>query len=244
METPNARNQAMASHQLEGFLSCPKNHHHHQQQQQQERKQRPHPEQALKCPRKAQDQDLMTAANSFNPLLSPTFIPPLSSDLTLAFAGLHKQPPNNHGHSLLLGHPNTDSLPSVTTNHGFLDILRSDSIDSINPSGLDNYLYYGFGVSGNVEVGGGANGEDDGFLSFHGGLGGATATAAASQGSCKDMDEGETKVLMGGDGNLAVDSGREWTAVGSSWHGLINSSLMSGAGIDVSSTLGDAHAFF
>ncbi|THU54192.1 hypothetical protein C4D60_Mb10t22450 [Musa balbisiana] len=287
--------KAMASHQLEGLLSCPKN------QQQQERKPRPHPEQALKCPRcastntkfcyynnyslsqpryfckgcrrywtqggslrnvpvgggcrknkrsfsssssrKAQDQDLITATNSFNPLPSPTFIPPLSSDLTLAFAGLHKQPPN-HGHSLLLGHPNNESLPAVTTNHGFLDILRSDSIDSINPSGLDNYLYYGFGVSGNVEVGGGANGEDDGFLSFHGGLGGATATAAASQGSCKDMDEGETKVLMGGDGNLAVDSGREWTAMGSSWHGLINSSLMSGAGIDVSSTLGDAHAFF
>lgn len=74
---------------------------------------------------------------------------------------------------------------------------------------------------------------------FDGGLGGATTTTTSStpttsQGSCKAVDGGESKVFMGlnwqvgGGGNMAaMDPGRDyWNGGGSLWPGLINSSLM------------------
>ncbi|CAL9181805.1 unnamed protein product [Musa hybrid cultivar] len=306
MEIPNAHSQAMARHHVDELLVCPKN------QPQQERRPRPHPEQALKCPRcastntkfcyynnyslsqpryfckgcrrywtqggslrnvpvgggcrknkrssssfpskRTQDLDL-TATSSINPL-PPTFVPPpLASDLTLAFSGLHKEPPTehlgleNHCQSLLLEHASTESiLTTLSTNNGFLDTLRSGSVDALNPSGLNN-PYYGFGVHGSVEVKVGVSVEDR--LMFPvGGPGDAAARTVTGQGSWKDMDEGEAKVLMGlpwqveGDGNMAVDSGRDWTGGASSWPGLMGSSMISAARTDMSSTIGDAYAFF
>ncbi|KAG1337979.1 dof zinc finger protein DOF2.1 [Cocos nucifera] len=286
----------MASHPLEEVLVCSKT------QQPPERKLRPHPDQALKCPRcdstntkfcyynnyslsqpryfckgcrrywtqggslrnvpvgggcrknkrssssssssssskRIADQD--PTSNS-NPALLPSLIPPPlpydPSDLTLAFASLHKRPttkqlgPEDHD-TFLLGNPHPNPNPNPSTSSiptapasGFLDILRSGFVDTTSPSGFHN-LYYGFGGNGNVE--GGVSGEEVMFP-FEGGFGGATTTT--SQGSCKAMDGGENKVLMGlqwpliGDGNLVMDSGRDlWNGVGSSWHGLINSSLL------------------
>ncbi|WOL17982.1 dof zinc finger protein DOF5.3-like isoform X2 [Canna indica] len=171
--------------------------------------------------------DLTAATNSINnSSLPPTFSIPPPPDLTLAFAGLHKPPPN------------TESMPStvLSSNNGFL----MDT--TVNPLGLSN-LYYGFGVGG-----------ETGVFSFDRGqqLGDAAAVRTVNN-ACKDQME-ETKVLMGlpwqmgsgGDGNMSsVDSGRDWTTgVGSSWHGLINSSLMSGARMDMTTNLGDAYAFF
>nr|XP_029117935.1 dof zinc finger protein DOF2.1 isoform X1 [Elaeis guineensis] len=277
---------ATASYPLEEVLVCSKT------QQPPERKLRPHPDQALKCPRcdstntkfcyynnyslsqpryfckgcrrywtqggslrnvpvgggsrknkrsssssskRIADQD--PTANS-NPVLPGLIPPPLSfdpSDLTLAFASLHKQPtPIQSGlddhDAFLLGNPNhnpnASSVPTAP-NDGFLDILRSGFLDTTGPSGIYN-LYYGFGGNGNVEVGGSG---DEVMLPLEGGFGGATTTT--SQGSCKFMDGGENKLLMGiqwpveGDGKMAMESGRDvWNGVGSSWHGLINSSLM------------------
>lgn len=121
-------------------------------------------------------------------------------------------------------------------------------MDALNPSGLNN-PYYGFGVHGSVEVKVGVSVEDR--LMFPvGGPGDAAARTVTGQGSWKDMDEGEAKVLMGlpwqveGDGNMAVDSGRDWTGGASSWPGLMGSSLISAARTDMSSTIGDAYAFF
>lgn len=87
------------------------------------------------------------------------------------------------------------------------------------------------------EVEGGVSGEEV-VLPFDGGLRGSTTTTTtstptASQGSCKAADGGESKVFMGlqwqfgRDSHIAMDSGREyWNGVGSSWPGLINSSLI------------------
>lgn len=87
------------------------------------------------------------------------------------------------------------------------------------------------------EVEGGVSGEEV-VLPFDGGLSGSTTTTTAStptasQGSCKAADGRESKMFMGlqwqvgRDGSMAMDPGREsWNGVGSSWPGLINSSLM------------------
>ncbi|XP_038988372.1 dof zinc finger protein DOF3.2-like [Phoenix dactylifera] len=181
------------------------------------------------------DQDPI--ANS-NPVLPSLIPPPLSFDpsgLSLAFASLHKQPTTKQlglddYDTFLLGNPNhnpnTSSIPTAPSN-GFLDILRSGFVDTTGPNGIRN-LYYGFGGNGNGE--GGVSGEEV-MLPFEGGFGGATTTT--SQGSCKVMDGGENKLLMElqwpveGDGKMVMESGRDiWNGVGSSWHGLINSSLM------------------
>ncbi|XP_072953944.1 dof zinc finger protein DOF2.1-like [Typha angustifolia] len=208
-------------------------------------------------------QDLITNTNP-SPLLPTLMPPaPLSydpNDLSLAFASLHKPPPastarqlglDDHHEGFFLGNPNpsTNHPPTAPTS-GFLDILRGGFFDGgssnsnnnnntndndNNPSGFHNF-YYGFGDGG---VDGG-----EVVLPFegipHGGatqaMAGATTgdVVASGQGSCKAMDGGESKVLMGlqwqmgGDGNMVVEPGRDhyWNGVGSSWHGLINSSLM------------------
>ncbi|URE14835.1 zinc finger protein [Musa troglodytarum] len=147
--------------------------------------------------RKAQDTDPIAAdPTNDHPLPPPFFPPPLFHDLTLAFDG--------HGF-----------LPDHVLN---LDILRSGSVDTVNPSGSNDLCYGLGGVAG-----------EDGLVRFEGGgLGDATARAVAGR---KDMDEGEAKASMG----------LPWAAgVGSSWYGLISSSTTT----TTTTTLGDAYAFF
>ncbi|XP_057480960.1 dof zinc finger protein DOF2.1-like [Actinidia eriantha] len=119
-----------------------------------------------------------------------------SSDLSLPFAGLHKQPINGHDFPMFgndfLGNPSF---------HTF-DALGGGFIES--PNGLHN-LCYGEGKNGNymghVESGG-------------------------EQMGMKQEREGESRVLwgfpwqIGGEGNYNVGE------VASSWHGLLNSPLM------------------
>ncbi|XP_008789033.1 dof zinc finger protein DOF3.2-like isoform X1 [Phoenix dactylifera] len=193
--------------------------------------------------KRAQDQALTTHSN--RPL--PTFLPPpLSydpSDFSLAFARLHEPPtPGQLGlddhDSFLLGNPNPNPGHIPTATPGFLDILRGGLLDTTTNTNAFHNLYYGFGGHGRMEqVEGGVSGEEV-VLPFDGGLSGSTTTTTAStptasQRSCRAADGGESKVFMGlqwqvgRDGNMAMDPGRDcWNGVGSSWPGLINSSLM------------------
>nr|XP_029120278.1 dof zinc finger protein DOF3.2 isoform X1 [Elaeis guineensis] len=192
--------------------------------------------------KRAQDQALATNSNPPLPTLLP---PPLSydpSDLSLAFARLHKPPTggqlglDDHD-SFLLGNPNSGHIPTGTP--GFLDILRGGLFDTTTTTSGFHNLYYGFGGHGSVEQVEDSVAGEEAVLPFDGGLTGATtattsSTPTTSQGSCKAADGGESKMFMGlqwqvgGGGNMAaMDPGRDyWNGGGSSWPGLINSSLM------------------
>ncbi|XP_058110089.1 dof zinc finger protein DOF3.2-like [Magnolia sinica] len=199
--------------------------------------------------KRTQDQGLTTTANNSNPLLPN--LPSLtydSNDLSLAFARLHKQPTRQLGmddhdtsilgntnimHPDILGHHNANTTP------GFLDALRGGFLDA--PNAFHNF-YYGFGNGnmGDVEcgVGVGGGGGEVVFPFEEMGCAPTTATTTTTtnivkQEPCKGRD-GESRVSwgmqwqLGGDGNMLVaDSGRDyWSGIGSSWHGLMNSSLV------------------
>ncbi|KAJ4971475.1 hypothetical protein NE237_004574 [Protea cynaroides] len=152
--------------------------------------------------------------------LTATNLPSLgydSSDLTLAFARLHKQ--TSHENSIM-GNPNTNTN---ATTPGFIDALRSGFLDT-SSNGFHNF-YYGLGnTNGASTVGGG---EMEMVFPYEE-IGGATTATIKGK-------DGENRILYGfpwqvngGDGNMGgLDSGREsWNGLGSSWHGLVNSPLM------------------
>lgn len=194
---------------------------------------------------RVQDQDLNTKSDN-NPLI-PSLIPPqpispfAPGDLTLGFSSLYKQPPTNTQIGLddhatfFIGNPNPNpnlNSSSSPTAPGFLEFLRSELIDGTIPRGLPD-LCYGFVGNGMGEDCG-----EQGVLRFEGGQNGAstaeaTVTTTNGQGSCKAMDGGENNAMMGHqwhsglDSNFVLDTGRDyWNGMGSSFHGLINSSLM------------------
>ncbi|XP_072960446.1 dof zinc finger protein DOF5.3-like [Typha angustifolia] len=298
MEISNiAHHQAMDSFPLEEVLiGCPRATQEQKPQGQQEKKVRPHPEQALKCPRcdstntkfcyynnyslsqpryfckgcrrywtkggslrnvpigggcrkkKPSSSSSSSATSSSNSKRLPQdkLISTYSSEnpklcydpneLTLAFARLDRTQPilgqlglGEHD-SFFLGNNNPNPNPShFPTSPGFLDILRSGFVDVTNPSGVGN-VCYGFGGQG---------GGEEVVLPFNGDLGGATTvdgtSVATSRWSCKDLDGGGEKGLMGlqwqlgGDGSMGMEPGKDYwdgVASSSSWHGIINSTLM------------------
>ncbi|MQM01301.1 hypothetical protein Taro_034056 [Colocasia esculenta] len=176
--------------------------------------------------KKSQDhQSLAAATNAVLQSLPPP--PPLTydpNDLTLAFAGLQKPPT---ARQLGLDDRDPFMLESATANPippqvpGFLDILRSGFLDS------GAGLYYGLGGHGTTqEVEGGVGGEQ--VVPPFGG-----ATVAIKQENSYRSVGDDSKLFMGlqwqvgGDGNMMVDPGRDyWNGVGSSWHGLVHSSLI------------------
>ncbi|KAF8402764.1 hypothetical protein HHK36_010854 [Tetracentron sinense] len=180
--------------------------------------------------KRTQDQALTTNSNSLPAL------PPLnydSSDLTLAFSRLQKQPSRHLGlddyETSVLGNSNSTHCDVIgnpnTTAPGFLHALRSGCFDT--PNGFHN-LYYGFGNGNMGEVENGGVCGSEGLVFPYEELSGAT-----KQEFCNGRD-GETRSFwgfpgqVGGDGNMGgLDSGREcWNGLGSSWHGLVNSPLM------------------
>ncbi|XP_077239589.1 dof zinc finger protein DOF3.2-like isoform X2 [Tasmannia lanceolata] len=184
--------------------------------------------------KRPQDQALTTNSNPLPTLPSLTYD---SNDLTLAFARLHKQPTTHLGlhdqDTSIFGYPNTthtDILGNLntTTCPAFLDAIRSGFLDA--PTGFQN-LYHGFGNGNMGEMINSGSGGEEVALSFEE-VGGTTPTTTVKQGFCKDMD-GENKDLwgvqwqLGGEGNMAVESGKDyWNGIGSSWHGLMNSPLV------------------
>ncbi|RRT46985.1 hypothetical protein B296_00054048 [Ensete ventricosum] len=233
MEVPNARTQAMVGQQL-GRLRrlSPKN-----QQQQEKKLDRPHPEEALKCPRCASTNTKFCYYNNYS-LSQPRYFCKGCRRYWTRGGSLRNVPVGGGGRKNKRSTASTtkaqDTDPVATNDHplpppffpppffhdltlafdghGFLPdhVLNLD----ILRSGLNDLCYDGLG---------GVAGED-GLVRFEGGgPGDATARAVAGR---KDMDEGETKASM----DLA------WAGVGSSWYGLISSSS--------TTTLGDAYAFF
>ncbi|URE32745.1 zinc finger protein [Musa troglodytarum] len=162
--------------------------------------------------KKAQELDLTST-----PLLPTLIPPPLSYDPSDLTFRLQKQPPmvqfglDDNSHNL------NPALSAPAPTNGFLDTLGHGFVDITRPSGL-NHLYHGYGVNGRLEMATGVGGEK-------GGLGGATT----GQGSCKAVDGGDNKAFTGlswQEGSM--DSARDcWNGVvGSSLHGLINSSML------------------
>ncbi|RRT83899.1 hypothetical protein B296_00015932 [Ensete ventricosum] len=173
--------------------------------------------------KKAQELDLTSTRS--DPLIFTLIPPPLSYDPSDLTFRLQKQP---HMVQFGLGdntHNLNPALSAPAPTNGFHDTLGHGFVDITRPSGL-NHLYHGYGVNGRLEMATGVGGEKGGGLSFDGGLGGATT----GQGSCKAMDGGDNKAFITGlswqEG--IMDSARDcWNGVvGSSLHGLINSSLL------------------
>lgn len=144
-------------------------------------------------------------------------LPPLPydpSDLTLAFSSFHSHDP------FLLGNPNPN--PNGPT---FLDILRGGDHSQNHGAGGGGLHSFYYGFSG---------GGDDirGMLSFDGGVVGCSdSTAVAAETAVVGNSDPASHVhsTSTSHGSLGMESGRDyWSGVGSnsSWHGLINSSLL------------------
>nr|DAD27918.1 TPA_asm: hypothetical protein HUJ06_029386 [Nelumbo nucifera] len=193
--------------------------------------------------KKTQDPSLITTNSNPLPTL-PSFTCD-SSDLTLAFARLHKQPTrqlglDDHDGSLLGGLNSTNcdvpgnpfSTTTATTPGGILDALRNTGfLDT--PTGFNNFCY-GFGNCNMGEMASGGGGSEEVALPYEDMIGAIVPTATTTkQEFCKGRD-GENRMLWGfpwqsgADGSMGVvDSGREyWNGLGSSWHGLVNSPLL------------------
>ncbi|XP_058199696.1 dof zinc finger protein DOF2.1-like [Rhododendron vialii] len=175
---------------------------------------------------KRSSQDPSLTPNIPSPLSSATSLPPLSydysSDLSLAFAGLHKQSNGNlgfdahdhHDHFSMLGNHNITQCdflgnPDHVTNvqssshatpSSFLDALRGGFVEA--PNGFQN-LNYGMGtVNGNymgsLENGGGMAMPYD----HHQDQGSCATTTAVTvttmkQEVCNGREGGENRVLWG-----------------------------------------------
>lgn len=165
-------------------------------------------------------QDPQDIHNPRSLLLPSMPLPPLTydpSDLTLAFSSFHSHDP------FLLGNPNPNP-----NGPAFLDILRGAD-HSQNHGGGGNggglhSLYYGFS--------GGGGDDFRGLLSFDGGVGGCSdSTAVAAEPAVVGNSDPGSNVhsTSTSHGSFAMESGRDyWSGVASnsSWHGLINSSLL------------------
>ncbi|WOL04371.1 dof zinc finger protein DOF5.3-like isoform X1 [Canna indica] len=245
--------------QLKGLVLNPNNNIQQQQQQQEEamKKPRPQPEQALKCPRCASTNTKFCYYNNYS-LSQPRYFckacrrywtqggslrnvlagggscrknkrtssssskKPQDHDLISTNSLIN--PPNSFITPLALGHANGNP------NGSFLDILRcaASPIDhALSPiAGLGNNLY----CTGFDGVGGGGGG-GDGVLCFEGGL--------------LLGEEATTSQQVGVDATNGDGAGCS-SSTTTSWHGggLMNDSFMSGAIMDMASTLGDVYAFF
>ncbi|XP_052186620.1 dof zinc finger protein DOF2.1-like isoform X2 [Diospyros lotus] len=186
----------------------------------------------------SQDQPL-TTTNPSSPLSTLSSFPYTSSDLSLAFAGLHKQPtgPIGFDHDLqglpILAGQTSSHCELLGNPNAFLGSLGSGFLEA--PNGLVDSVYYGNMGNGNLgHLGVMAM---PNYEEISGASAAAVAAAAIKQEAC-DAREGENRVLwgfpwqhLGGDGEIGgVGAGRSesWIngGLGSSWHGLLNSPLI------------------
>ncbi|KAI0512078.1 hypothetical protein KFK09_012713 [Dendrobium nobile] len=168
-------------------------------------------------------QDNQDQVNPTSLLIPSMPLPPLTydpSDLTLAFSSFHSHDP------FLLGNPNPNPNPNPN-GAAFLDILRGGDHSQNHGGGGGGLHSFYYGFSG---------GGDDirGMLSFDGGVGGCSdsTTVAAETGAVvgnSDHPASNAHSTSTSHGSLGMESGRDyWNGVpsNSSWHGLINSSLL------------------
>ncbi|KAJ8751397.1 hypothetical protein K2173_016600 [Erythroxylum novogranatense] len=197
--------------------------------------------------RSSQEQQL--TPNSNDPLSTLPSLAYDSNHLTLAFARLQKQSSgqlgfdHDHDHLSLLGHPTSDIIgnPSIhnsAATPAFIDALRSGFLDVQNTNFQNLYYGYGSGNMGEVENSGVCVSGEMGlpYVDMSGATTSAVTVTTMKQELCSSGREDENKVLWGfpwqvnGNGNLGdldTATGRgSWNALGSTWHGLINSPLM------------------